>query len=298
MESKVSYYYGMYPCRSSLVDEVKEVFHSNVSCHWFCPNIVYYEQRHSEHGVKVNVIATSKPENFNHIPAIPAVNPDADYCYMVSNNTIFGTRIAPNRLPRTGDVPLVADMSSNILSEVYDVSKFGLIFAGAQKNMGIAGVTTAIIRNDLIGDAMDIAPTMLKYKTHAEGKSLFNTPPCYAIYITKLVMEWLKSLGGIPAIQEINEYKAHLLYDYLDDTDFYQATVAKPEDRSLMNVTFVPVNPDLTKPFVAEAEAAGLVNLKGHRSVGGVRASIYNGMPVEGVQALLTFMQDFARRNG
>lgn len=247
---------------------------------------------------KVNVIASSKPENFNHIPEIPAVNPDADYCYMVSNNTIFGTRIAPDRLPETGGVPLVADMSSNILSEAYDVSKFGLIFAGAQKNMGIAGVTTVIIRNDLIGEAMDCTPTMLKYKTHADAKSLFNTPPCYAIYITKLVMEWLKGLGGIPAIQEINEHKAHLLYDYLDDTDFYQATVANPEDRSLMNVTFVPKNPDLTKPFVAEAEAQGLVNLKGHRSVGGIRASIYNGMPVEGVQALLAFMQDFAKRNG
>lgn len=245
----------------------------------------------------VNVIATSKPENYNHIPDIPPVNPDADYCYIVTNNTIFGTRIAPDRLPQCGNVPLVADMSSNILSEVYDVGKFGLIFAGAQKNMGIAGVTIVIIRDDLIGDAIECAPTMLRYKTHMAERSLFNTPPCYAIYITKLVLEWVKEQGGVPGMQEINEYKAGLLYDYLDNTDFYRPTVANKKDRSLMNVTFVPADPELTKPFVAEAEAKGLVNLKGHRSVGGIRASIYNGMPVEGVKTLLAFMQDFEKRN-
>ena len=245
----------------------------------------------------VNVIASSKDKTFNYIPDIPAVNPDSDYCYMVSNNTIYGTRFAPDRLPQTGDVPLVADMSSNILSEVYDVSKFGLIFAGAQKNMGIAGVTPVIIRNDLIGDAMACTPAMLQYKTQVENNSLYNTPPCFAIYITKLVLEWVKEQGGVAGIQKINEYKAGLLYDYLDDTDFYQPTVANPLDRSLMNVTFVPRNADHTKPFVAEAAAKGLVNLKGHRSVGGIRASIYNGMPVEGVKALLAFMQDFEARN-
>lgn len=245
----------------------------------------------------VNVIASSKDKTFNYIPEIPPVNPDADYCYMVSNNTIYGTRIAPDRLPVSGDVPLVADMSSNILSEVYDVDRFGVIFAGAQKNMGIAGVATVIIRDDLIGDAMECAPTMLRYKTHVDKNSLFNTPPCFAIYITKLVLTWVKEQGGIPGIQKINEHKAGLLYDYLDDTDFYQPTVAKKEDRSLMNVTFVPKDPELTKLFVTEAAAKGLVNLKGHRSVGGIRASIYNGMPVEGVETLLAFMQDFEVRN-
>jgi len=245
----------------------------------------------------VNVIASSKDETFNHIPEIPPVNPDADYCYMVSNNTIYGTRIAPDRLPQTGDVPLVADMSSNILSEVYDVGKFGLVFAGAQKNMGIAGVATVIIRDDLIGEAQECAPTMLRYSTHVEKNSLFNTPPCFSIYITKLVLEWVKEQGGVPGVQKINEYKAGLLYDYLDDTDFYQPTVANPKDRSLMNLTFVPKDPDLTKPFVTEAASKGMVNLKGHRSVGGIRASIYNGMPVEGVKTLLTFMQDFEARN-
>lgn len=246
---------------------------------------------------KANVIASSKDSNFNFIPDIPAPSPEADYCYIVTNNTIFGTRIAPDRLPDCGKVPLVADMSSNILSEVYDVTKFGLVFAGAQKNMGIGGVTIVILRNDLAEKSFDCTPTMLKYQTHIPERSLYNTPPCYAIYITKLVLEWLKDLGGVPAMEQINKRKAAMLYDYLDDSDFYDATVARPQDRSIMNVTFLPRNPDMTKPFVAEAEAQGLVNLKGHRSVGGIRASIYNGMPVAGVEKLLKFMQDFAKRN-
>jgi phosphoserine aminotransferase len=245
---------------------------------------------------KINVVASSEDETFTYIPEL---NPDtfsldADYFYITTNNTIYGTRYT--KLPETGNVPLVADMSSNILSEVYDVSKFGLIFAGAQKNMGPAGVVAVIIREDLISDTALEVPTMLQYKVQAENGSLFNTPPCYSIYICGLVYEWLKKLGGIPAMQKINEEKAAMLYDFLDNSSMFRGTVHK-KDRSLMNIPFVTGNKDLDAKFVKEATENGLVNLKGHRSVGGMRASIYNAMPVEGVKKLIEFMKDFEVNN-
>ncbi len=245
---------------------------------------------------KINVLASSEDETFTYIPEL---NPDtfsldADYFYITTNNTIYGTRYT--QLPETGKVPLVADMSSNILSEVYDVSKFGLIFAGAQKNMGPAGVVVAIIREDLITDVPLEVPTMLQYKVQAENGSLFNTPPCYSIYVCGLVYEWLKMLGGIPAMQKMNEEKAAMLYNYLDNSSMFEGTVRR-KDRSLMNVPFVTGNKELDAQFVKEATERGLVNLKGHRSVGGMRASIYNAMPAEGVKALVEFMKDFEVKN-
>lgn len=245
---------------------------------------------------KVNVIASSEESTFTYIPDLdPATfSKDADYFYITTNNTIYGTRYT--NLPETGRVPLVADMSSNVLSEVYDVSKFGLIFAGAQKNMGPAGVVAVIIREDLIADTQPEVPTMLQYKIHAENGSMYNTPPCYSIYICGLVYQWLKDLGGVPAMQKINEEKAAILYDYLDNSSMFKGTVRK-KDRSLMNVPFVTGNKDLDAQFVKEAAAKGLVNLKGHRSVGGMRASIYNAMPIEGVKTLVDFMKDFEMKN-
>ena len=211
------------------------------------------------------------------------------------NNTIYGTKF--NELPDTGDVPLVADVSSCILSEPLDVSKFGLLYAGAQKNMAPAGLTIVIIREDLIGNAQDITPTMFNYVTHAENGSMFNTPPCYPIYVMKLVLEWLKNdIGGLENMKAINEKKAKILYDYLDSSEMFSGTVAK-EDRSLMNVPFVTGNEELDAKFVKEATAAGFVNLKGHRSVGGMRASIYNAMPIEGVEKLVEFMKKFEAEN-
>jgi len=243
----------------------------------------------------VNVVASSEDKVFSYIPELDKnkFSKDADYFYITYNNTIYGTRFTD--LPDT-DAPLVTDMSSCILSEVIDVSKFGLIFACAQKNLGAAGVTMVIIREDLIGHAMDITPTMLDYKTHADEDSLYNTPPTYAVYISKLVLEWLKGLGGVPAIQKINEGKAALLYDYLDNSKLFKSIVV-PKDRSIMNIPFVTGSDDLDNKFVKEAAAAGLVNLKGHRSVGGMRASIYNPMPVEGVTALVEFMKKFEIEN-
>lgn len=245
----------------------------------------------------VNVVASSKDTNFNCIPdlANAKFDPDADYVHITTNNTIYGTRYT--KLPEVGDVPLVADASSNILSEPMDVSRFGLIYAGAQKNIGIAGVTIVVIREDLIGRAAENTPVMLDYKTYADSESMYNTPPCYPIYIAKLVFDWLKEMGGVPAIQAINEMKANLLYSYLDNTSFYRAT-AKKEDRSLMNVTFTLPEPAMDALFVKEAAENGLVNLKGHRSVGGIRASIYNAMPMEGVKKLVDFMADFEKRHG
>ena len=202
-----------------------------------------------------------------------------------------------HELPDTGDIPLVADISSCIVSEPLDVSKFGLLFAGAQKNMPGAGVTIVIVREDLIGNAMDITPTMLNYKTHADADSLYNTPPCYAIYVAKLVLEWIKNeVGGLDKMKELNEKKAKLLYDFLDSSEMFKGTVV-PEDRSLMNVPFVTGDSDLDAKFVKESTAAGLVNLKGHRTVGGMRASIYNAMPYEGVEALVDFMKKFEAEN-
>ncbi len=234
---------------------------------------------------KVNVVASSEDKNFTYIPKLTSnmFDPDASYVHITTNNTIFGTRY--RQIPETGNVPLVADMSSNILSEVYDIKKFGLVYAGAQKNIGPAGVTVVIIRNDLVGKALDFTPTMLNYKTYSDERSMFNTPPCYSIYIAKLVLEWLKEQGGVAAMQQINEKKAAILYEFLDNSKFYKGTVV-PEFRSLMNVPFVLPNESLDKEFLKQASANGLINLKGHRCVGGMRASIYNAMPEEGVKKL------------
>ena len=241
----------------------------------------------------VNVVGSSKDKTFSYIPKLDpgAFNKDADYFYICSNNTIYGTRFA--KLPETGNVPLVADMSSCILSERINVRDYGLIFAGAQKNMGPAGLTVVIVRKDLIGKARPETPTMLNYKTHDDNGSMFNTPPTFAIYVCKLVLEWLRDeIGGIEAMEKINHEKAAIFYDYLDESKLFKATV-QGEDRSYMNIPFVTGDEELDKAFVKEAAAKGFVNLKGHRSVGGMRASIYNAMPVEGVRKLVEFMKDF-----
>ena len=241
-------------------------------------------------------VATSKDANFAFIPETTreSFRPDADYVHICFNNTIYGTKF--HYIPDTGDIPLVADMSSCIISEPVDVSKFGMIYAGAQKNMAPAGLTIVIIREDLMGNARADIPTMLDYKTMADNNSMYNTPPCYCIYVAKLVYEWIESLGGLEKMKELNEKKAKVLYDYLDSQDYYIAPVKK-ECRSLMNVTFVTGDADLDKKFASEAAKAGLKNLKGHRSVGGMRASIYNAMPYDGVVALVEFMKKFASEN-
>lgn len=247
--------------------------------------------------LNARVVADSSDRTFTYIPKLDAsqFDPEADYFHICMNNTIYGTRYT--QLPETGDVPLVADVSSCILSEPLDVSKFGVLYAGAQKNMAPAGLTVAIVREDLLGRAGADVPTMLDYKTHADNGSMYNTPPCYTIYICKLVLEWLRDeIGGLEAMKARNEKKAKMLYDFLDQSNMFHGTVVK-EDRSLMNIPFVTGNDDLDKLFVKEAEAAGFVNLKGHRSVGGMRASIYNAMPVEGVEALVAFMKDFEKKN-
>ena len=244
----------------------------------------------------VKEIASSKDKNFSYIPKITKddIRPDADYVHVCFNNTIYGTHF--DYIPDTGDIPLVADMSSCIISEPVDVSKFGVIYAGAQKNMAPAGLTIVIIREDLMGNAREDIPTMLDYKTMADNDSMYNTPPCYCIYIAKLVYEWIDSLGGLEKMKEMNEKKAKVLYDYLDSQDYYIAPVQK-DSRSMMNVTFVTGNAELDKKFASEADKAGLKNLKGHRSVGGMRASIYNAMPYDGVVALVEFMKKFAEEN-
>ncbi len=245
----------------------------------------------------VKVIASSEDKTFSYIPKLNKADftPDADYFHICMNNTIYGT--VYHNLPDTGDVPLVADISSCVLSRPIDVSKFGVLYAGAQKNMAPSGVTVVIIREDLIGKAMDITPTMFNYQTHTDNGSMFNTPPCYTIYVMKLVLEWIKNeVGGLDKMQEINEKKAKLLYDFLDHSKLFKGTVV-PEDRSLMNVPFVTGDAELDAKFVKESTAAGFVNLKGHRSVGGMRASIYNAMPVEGVEKLVAFMQKFEEEN-
>ena len=249
----------------------------------------------AERYITVNRVASSADKTFSYIPKLDksTFSSDADYFYICYNNTIYGTRYT--ELPQC-DVPLIADISSCVMSEEIDVSKFGLLFAGAQKNLGPAGVTLVIVREDLIGDAMDITPTMLDYKTHADNGSMYNTPPTYGIYVLKLVLEWIKEQGGVKVLQEINEKKAKILYDYLDSSKMFKGTVV-PEDRSLMNAPFVTGNEELDAKFVAEAKAAGFVNLKGHRTVGGMRASIYNAMPVEGVEKLVEFMKKFETEN-
>jgi phosphoserine aminotransferase len=243
-----------------------------------------------------NVVASSDDKTFSYIPELdPATySSDADYFYFVTNNTIYGTRFNP--IPDSGTVPLIADMSSNILSEVYDISKFSVIFAGAQKNIGPAGLTIAIVKKDLVGKARDITPVMLNWETHAETKSLYNTPPCYSIYMAGLVFKWMLAQGGVKSMQKTNEEKAALLYDYLDQSDLFSATVAQ-KDRSIMNVPFVTGNPDIDAAFIKGAAENGLVTLKGHRSVGGMRASIYNAMPVAGIEKLVNFMKKFELAN-
>lgn len=253
-------------------------------------------QQEASRYIDANIIASSADKTFSYLPKVDksTLTPGADYVHITYNNTIYGTHY--NTMPDFGDAVVVTDMSSCILSEEVDVSKFGLIYAGAQKNMGPAGVTAVIAREDLIGDAMDITPVMLKYQTHADNGSMYNTPPTYAIYICKLVYEWIKNMGGVPAIHEINVKKAKLLYDFLDNSKMFRGTVV-PEDRSLMNVPFVTDSDELNAKFIAEAKEKGFVNLKGHRTVGGMRASIYNAMPVEGVEKLVDFMKDFEMNN-
>ena len=245
---------------------------------------------------EVKKVASSADKTFSYIPKLcqNEFTPDADYFHITYNNTIYGTRYTS--LPETGNVPLVADISSNILSEPIDVSKFGLLYAGAQKNMGPAGLTVVIVREDLIADPDDAVPTMLSYKIHAENGSMYNTPPTYSIYICMLVLEWLKEQGGIEGIYKTNLEKAKTLYDYLDSSEMFKGTVEK-EDRSLMNVPFVTDSEELNAKFIKEAKQKGFVNLKGHRSVGGMRASIYNAMSLDGVCALVEFMKEFEKNN-
>lgn len=245
----------------------------------------------------VTVVASSKDDNFCKIPELDKskFNPDADYFHICQNNTIYGTKF--NVLPDTGNVPLVADMSSCILSEPFDVSKYGLIYAGAQKNVAPAGLTLVIVREDLIGHARPEIPSVMDYKTQAENDSMYNTPPTYMIYMMGLVLEWIRDeFGSLEKMKAHNEKKAAVLYDYLDNSKLFKATVQQPH-RSLMNVTFVTGDESLDKKFCSEAAANGLVNLKGHRSVGGMRASIYNAMPIEGVEKLVKFMKEFEQNN-
>lgn len=245
---------------------------------------------------QVNVVGSSKDKTFSYIPELnpDKFDSDADYFYICENNTIYGTKFA--KCPETGKVPLVADLSSCILSEPVDITKYGLIFAGAQKNMGPAGLTVVIIREDLIGETLEGTPTMFKYSIHAKEGSMYNTPPTYAIYICKLVLEWLKDLGGLKAMGDINRNKASIFYNYIDNSNMFKPTVMG-SSRSIMNIPFVTGNEELDAKFVKEATASGFVNLKGHRSVGGMRASIYNAMPVEGVKKLTEFMSKFEAEN-
>ena len=244
-----------------------------------------------------NAIASSADANFSYIPDCSDLNisPDADYVYICQNNTIYGTQF--HQLPDTKGKLLVSDVSSCFLSEPVEVEKYGILYGGVQKNVGPAGVVIAVIREDLITeDVLPGTPTMLRYKTHADNGSMYNTPPAYGIYICGKVFKWLKKMGGLEAMQALNQKKAKVLYDFLDNSKMFKGTVEK-KDRSLMNVPFVTGDAEMDAKFVKEAEAAGFVNLKGHRSVGGMRASIYNAMPLEGVEKLVAFMADFEQRN-
>ena len=246
---------------------------------------------------EARVIASSEDQTFSYIPDCSDldISPDADYVYICENNTIYGTKF--KELPNTKGKTLVADVSSCFLSEPMDVTRYGLVYGGVQKNIGPAGVVIAIIREDLITeDVLPGTPTMMTYKTHMDAGSLYNTPNTYGIYICGKVFQWLKKRGGLEAMKEYNEKKAKILYDYLDESSLFKGTVV-PKDRSLMNVPFVTGDKDLDARFVKEAAAAGLVNLKGHRTVGGMRASIYNAMPMEGVEALVAFMKKFEKEN-
>lgn len=244
----------------------------------------------------VRAAASSADKTFTYIPkTMPEdFRDDVDYVYICMNNTIYGT--VYKELPPVGDKVLIADISSCALSEPLDISKFGMVYFGAQKNVAPAGLVVAIIREDLLGHARDITPVMMNYKVQADADSLYNTPPCWTIYICKLVLEWIKGIGGLDAMKERNEKKAKILYDFLDSSELFKGTVV-PEDRSLMNVPFVTGNEELDAKFVKEATEAGFVNLKGHRTVGGMRASIYNAMPIEGVEKLVEFMKKFEEEN-
>jgi phosphoserine aminotransferase len=247
-------------------------------------------------GKTINVAASSEDRNFAYIPKNIEFTPGATYAHITSNNTIKGTQWA--EFPDTGGVPLIADMSSDIFSRRFDAGRFGLIYAGAQKNMGPAGVCLVVVRNDFLDLVPDNLPTMLKYTTHAEKNSMFNTPPCFAVYTVQLVLKWLEeTIGGLDAMAALNQRKAELLYGLIDNGDFYRGTADK-DSRSLMNVTFRLPSEELEKKFVAEATAHKLGGLKGHRSVGGCRASIYNPTPLSGVEALVDFMKTFEKQNG
>lgn len=246
----------------------------------------------------VHIVASSADKTFSYIPKLDpaAFDKEADYFYICMNNTIYGTKFP--EIPETGNVPLVADISSMALSQPLPVEKFGILYAGAQKNMGPAGLTVAIIRKDLIREEVrPLTPTMLRFKTHADNGSMYNTPPCYSIYMCGLVLDWIKNeIGGLDQMYALNKEKAGLFYDYLDQSKMFKGTVEK-DSRSLMNIPFVTGDKDLDALFVKEAEAAGFINLKGHRTVGGMRASIYNAMPIEGVKKLIAFMKDFEIKN-
>ncbi|MEM5947083.1 3-phosphoserine/phosphohydroxythreonine transaminase [Spirochaetia bacterium 38H-sp] len=239
------------------------------------------------------ILASSRDKKYSYIPEVQNIPQDIEYLHITTNNTIYGTRYTS--LPKT-DAAIVADASSNILSEPVDINKFGIYYAGAQKNLGPAGVTIVIIRKDLIGREPENTPTMLAYKTHAEKNSLFNTPPCYNIYMVGLVLKWLQKQGGVEAIYQRNLEKASIIYDFLDNSELF-TTMAEKKDRSIMNVVFFLPTEELTKKFLDEAAKNGLVNLKGHRDIGGLRASIYNAMPVEGVKKLVEFMKKFEKEN-
>ena len=246
---------------------------------------------------KANAVASSADKTFSYIPDCSdlPISEDADYVYICENNTIYGTKY--KKLPNTKGKLLVSDVSSCFLSEPINVSDYGIVYGGVQKNIGPAGMVISIVREDLItDDVMPFTPTMMKFKTHADAGSMYNTPNCYCIYMCGKVFKWIKSIGGLSAMKERNEAKAKILYDFLDQSDMFSGTVVK-EDRSLMNVPFVTGNKELDAKFVKEAEAAGFVNLKGHRTVGGMRASIYNAMPIEGVEALVKFMKEFEEVN-
>ncbi|MGN0996718.1 MAG: 3-phosphoserine/phosphohydroxythreonine transaminase [Candidatus Ventricola sp.] len=255
----------------------------------FAHNALVEAQKYGE----VVVAGSSREDGYSYIPDY-TLSPDARYVHITTNNTIYGTRY--DHVPDTGSVPLVADMSSNILSEVYDVSKFGVIYAGAQKNVAPAGVVILIVREDLLGHEMPITPKVMSFKKMADADSMLNTPNCFGIYVAGLTFQWIKRQGGVAALEKVNIEKAKLLYDFLDDSSLFTGT-ARKKDRSRMNVTFVTGDADKDAAFVKEAAARGLVNLKGHRIVGGMRASIYNAMPIEGVRALVDFMKDFEAHN-
>ena len=243
--------------------------------------------------IDARAAASSEEKKFSCIPEITNLSKDADYVHITSNNTICGTRFTT--LPETGGIPLVTDMSSSILSEEVDVSKFGLIYAGAQKNIGPAGVTVVVIRKDLLENETKL-PAIFQYKNHAKEKSLYNTPPTYTIYMAKLCLEWLKEQGGVAGIQKVNEAKAKLMYDFLDNSELFKG-IAEKKDRSMVNIPFTSGNDALDKLFLKEAAEEGLINLGGHRLVGGLRASIYNAMPMGGAQKLVSFMEVFEKNN-